>query len=610
MGTMRKTKGRKGIEKLIEVVRREKKKGGRLPFFIVEFPTGYGKTKSVPEIFNELSDEGWAENVIHVLPLRVLVRNLLEDLYEMRLYNKNGPINLAYQMGDYIQSLDYKKEDQGKENNEQYKPKKRPLFDADYVLTTMDSFVHNFFKAPITELFKFNKHYFLPLGKIFTSLTVYDEAHIYFKNDENEIPTLFYAALEAHWYMRNPVLILSATLPDVFFNTEVLSQDKYIRLRLGEKDEDKRNEIIIHDEEFEKEMLSVVWKTQTIKKEDIVNKIKELVYEGKRVLVIIDSLKKVMKIYKEVCKDLSQGNECVLIHGRLIRKDRDEAASKLRTAKVVLGTSAIEAGIDVSFDALITTATNPNSVVQRVGRVFRYGNKEGKCDNKNNEAEIYIVEENNNKIIEFIKEHKMKINWRLPYKKDGYEVSYLDLIRATSDYYYRIDYKFMYNLKSILAPLYTPNEVINRFLRKNNFSLTRSLIEVYVRGIEDFKKIISQKPDENSNKKTSEREEFNKITMEIMSNSLVLGINEINGRIFKYVEGIGYLTPEGYKVIEKSPKCDFERLYKELMGKKKIQRSREVEKLYGKFIEEYKSTPILILRKDRYKEHVGLRVNK
>jgi len=81
-----------------------------------------------------------------------------------------------------------------------------------------------------------------------------------------------------------------------------------------------------------------------------------------------------------------RGLSPILIHSKFSKKDRIDKVNKINEAKLVVSTQVIEAGIDTSFDVLITEASPSHNLIQRAGRVARYGKGgRGKL-----EGEVYI----------------------------------------------------------------------------------------------------------------------------------------------------------------------------------------------------------------------------
>lgn len=529
----------------------EVEKAKELPLNIIaDLPTGYGKTKSAPLVFKEIRDKNWASNVIHVLPLRALVSKILDDLVKENedIIRQAGLSveDLAYQMGDYLQG--YKKE---------------PLFNATYVFSTMDSYVHNLFKVPVTEIFKYHKHYFIPLGRIFTSLLIFDEAHIFVEDKDSYVPSVFLEALTVHNYMRNPVLILSATLPSSYIKMIEERTKNLKRIRIGEEEKVTQNEIVVHDKDFESEVTSIQWVTQIIRICEVEKVAKELADIGLKVLIILDSIEKAINVYKGLKDHYRVG----LIHGKMTREDRYEIVNNIDSLNVLIGTSAIEAGIDRSFDALITSVFDVKSLIQRIGRVCRR-TKNNKIMCADMTGRIYLIEDfSNKKYVNALK--NKRVCWKLPYKKDC-DMSYYELIENFSEEKISFNNEVSDTLKRIMSPFFTSADLIRKVLMEYKFSLTRSLLEFYTLGEDEFK-----------NAKGIE---------DIINNSFVMDFEEALekwDKIKERVEGIGYYDFQAKKSI----------VIKEDVS--------DLKEYYINFIINKSTTPIFILKKGSYIKKEG-----
>nr|KJR72836.1 MAG: hypothetical protein TU35_09435 [Thermoproteus sp. AZ2] len=315
---------------------------------VIELPTGYGKTVAGPELYRAYKEAGMCWRAIHVFPLRAILHKTLE-----RYRGEHPDINFTYQDGDVtLTQRGYVKD---------------PLFRGEYVLTTIDSFIHNLLKAPIAEWHKlFMKksraiHYHQPFAYIYPSCVFFDEAHVAAQEESGKMMAALRAALNTLKGAEIPVVVMSATLGQ--WKYEVFKGFTFIELGDADAREDKR--VVLKDEEFEEIFRETRYETKAIEEEEVERIAKRKAEEGKRVLVVVNDISKAMKLAKEL--------NAVLIHSMLTRRDRYRAEAVLANAKIVVGTSAIEAGVDVSFDALISSADSVESVAQRAGRVCRYG---------------------------------------------------------------------------------------------------------------------------------------------------------------------------------------------------------------------------------------------
>ncbi len=115
--------------------------------------------------------------------------------------------------------------------------------------------------------------------------------------------------------------------------------------------------------------------------EDGLELVKNLVDDGKRVLVILNTVKRARDFYKKL--DIPSK---LLLHSRFTVNDRYEKERSIEEVQVLVSTQVAEVSLDVSFDSLISDPAPIPSIIQRAGRVNRYG---GENVSKPN---IYVME--------------------------------------------------------------------------------------------------------------------------------------------------------------------------------------------------------------------------
>lgn len=121
------------------------------------------------------------------------------------------------------------------------------------------------------------------------------------------------------------------------------------------------------------------------REEDIENAIEEIVKkyrEGKKVLVIVNTVEKSIDITKKILeyfKDLIKDENIILLHARFMYRDRKRKEEKLENLKdqphIFVATQVCEVSLDVSYDFMFTELAPLPSLIQRFGRVNRYGEK-------------------------------------------------------------------------------------------------------------------------------------------------------------------------------------------------------------------------------------------
>jgi len=116
---------------------------------------------------------------------------------------------------------------------------------------------------------------------------------------------------------------------------------------------------------------------------------KELLYK-KRTLIIVNTVAESQKIYKILKEEMGNSRKITLIHGDYSYRDRSEKENQISNTDILIATQVAEVSLDISFEVLITELAPLPSLIQRFGRVNRYG---GYID----EINVYICEPVNEK---------------------------------------------------------------------------------------------------------------------------------------------------------------------------------------------------------------------
>ena len=103
--------------------------------------------------------------------------------------------------------------------------------------------------------------------------------------------------------------------------------------------------------------------------------------KGGLTLIILNTVKRAQAVYS-----LLERKDKILLHSRFRKADRSKLEARIPSFKgIVVSTSVIEAGVDLSADVLVSEVAPWSSLVQRSGRVARLPNTSG---------EVHIVEAN------------------------------------------------------------------------------------------------------------------------------------------------------------------------------------------------------------------------
>lgn len=331
-------------------------------------PTGSGKTE-----FSIFWANQQPRKLIYTLPLRVA----LNDLYNKRFMEDysldKDQISLLHSTAflEYSNKTDFSVE---------YKMTSSKQFSSPIILTTPDQVFLSSLKY-----YGSDKLYALyPLSSI-----VIDEIQAY----NPEMAAIIFQTLENIKILGGRVLIMTATHPpyyDSFLkNYEKIEPHTEVknygvkRHKLEFIDGPMLRDGVL-DETKPKVKKSSKGKEGESKKfilnSDIIQRIKEFNKQGKNVLIIVNTVKKSIELYKEL-KDIVSNS--YLLHSRIIEREKrkrtaevKEALSDTKTGKrtepiILVSTQMVEASVDVDFDVLITEISSIDSQIQRWGRIFR-----------------------------------------------------------------------------------------------------------------------------------------------------------------------------------------------------------------------------------------------
>jgi len=416
-------------------------------------PTGYGKTVLSRRLVRVARERGMASGLIHVVPYRALVRQIYLEKF------KGACRSVGYQSLDDIDP----------EN-------KSPYYLRELVVSTLDSFVYNLYRIPVAEMLKVVGgeyslgHYYPVLASIYTSVVVFDEAHIYLGTDlkaedevERESLEFVVAALTSLAKLNVPVIVETATMhSDVIADIVRVMSASYRDLELiyvggkgiqAQSIERRLQDLgagsskvklnIVEDEEFYDEH-SIKWITKLVDEELALKHARELC-NNEPILIVRNTISRAIKTYRELT---SVCNKATLIHSLLSNYDREWALKLagdiIKSSGVIVSTQVIEAGVEVRARVLITDLAPIENLSQRAGRLCR-GEKLGLC--REDGAEVYIIRGDPEKLAEVYNGERVKaamqligeelsrgehrIDWRLLATKEQEKVSFTEILERS-----------------------------------------------------------------------------------------------------------------------------------------------------------------------------------
>jgi len=202
---------------------------------------------------------------------------------------------------------------------------------------------------------------------------IFDEFHLFTPEMIHILKAIF--ELYGHIYKFN-IILMSATpskayidfLRDTinkYIDKLVFSIENYHKLYGG-----KRHRINLR---FDRRILD----------DDIIESILSHYESGKRILVIVNTVERAVKLYDEITGRMNRSSrkDVVLIHSRFAVGDRYRQEERIDNAKILVATQVAEVSLDVSFDILYTEIAPIPALIQRFGRVNRYAKSIPESDN-------------------------------------------------------------------------------------------------------------------------------------------------------------------------------------------------------------------------------------
>jgi len=302
-------------------------------------PTGSGKTEAVVLPFLAFGGQSIPGRILYSLPLRSLANQLANRIEKYaRKLNKSSDFQVRLQHGERPESV---------------------LFAADAIVATIDQVITSYACTPLTLPLR---HGNIPAGAVMSSFVVFDEMHLFDPKLGLQAARLICERLSR---LGIPYAMLSATLPD--------SVVKFWEKHLGA-------EIVKADSEFVQRRVTVEWKGAFLKPEEI----KQALGRFNRILVVCNTVDRAVEVYRQVVTAAQdQGYSCNLLHSRFLPDDRKrkedwviqhfDKNAEPGTKALLVATQVVEVGLDISADLLLTEVAPVDALIQRAGRIARWG---------------------------------------------------------------------------------------------------------------------------------------------------------------------------------------------------------------------------------------------
>lgn len=329
---------------------------------ILRMPTGSGKSESIlcAYLWALTQNEDFPHQMLYGLPMRNLVNSLASRFTKYQTNFKG--LSIGVQHGER---------------------KETPKLYSDIVVGTIDQLISAYACTPLGHPIRGGN---IPAGAVASAFLVFDEVHT-FDPERALQSTLF--IVEHSYHLGLPFAFLSATMPDSFikvleerFNAKIIDVDeKDIPIRA------KRQVRFINclDTFLTPVAIKQAW----------------LELQEGSLLVVCNTIQQAQDLWEEIGK-LLPGIERLLLHSAFTATDRKKKEKEKEeegeedgilhqllgknSSKrgIVITTQVVEVGLDVSTSLLLTELAPVDALIQRAGRVARWGGQ--------GEVRVYNVE--------------------------------------------------------------------------------------------------------------------------------------------------------------------------------------------------------------------------
>jgi len=292
--------------------------------------------------------------------------------------------------------------------------------------------------------------------------------------------------------------------------------------------------------------------------------------KGKKVLILTNTVRKAQEVYKAL-KNLNQPIQFHLLHSLYIQKTKREKEMQIQntTEPVIwISTQIVEASLDIDYDLLITELSTADSLIQRMGRVYR---KIGRTITLDNQPNIIICTKEpsdkgkvyDKEIVDYTLEELKKYDEKILTEEIKQEIvsTVFDLKRIEKTNFYK---KFDKNMKLLEYGFIADSrsEAQDIFRDIANLSVIPKVI--YDKNLDYIKALLEKITQKDKLEKIKAIEELNNLTVSAqfyrIENYIIENITSLLDRkIFlsdiPYDEELGFnLLDEGYREIGKISK--------------------------------------------------------
>jgi len=359
---------------------------------IVMAPTGSGKTEaSILWALRNAREMGGAK-IIYLLPTMVTANSIWERMVD--LFGEES-VGLTHSTADLFLQDDSEEGEQDIWEN-----RRDVLFNQAFIkpitIGTVDQLLTAGFNSGKWVLKEVNAS---------NAAIIIDEIHAY----DGWTLGLIISAIRHFSFLGARFMLMSATLPTIL--QKLLQSELQIDAIIKEETllNARRSRYFVSDAFIE----------------DALEGIEKAVLEGRRVLVVVNTV--------ALCQALSQRMSKlnpICYHSQFILKDRKVIEEKLNDAHFVIATQVVEVSLDLDFDWLFTECAPPDAIAQRAGRVNRYRNPQ-----KDSRVYIFQASEKAGKIYNPMTDPSLLLRSFEAFKEAPENINEKDLVKLVNKVY-------------------------------------------------------------------------------------------------------------------------------------------------------------------------------
>lgn len=316
--------------------------------FIIS-PTGSGKTEAALLWAHYNQNSVSARRMFYILPYTASINYMYRRF--VKLFGNEDLIAVLHGKSSYFiysffsESREDASYEEAKDYVEKYRTLARKIFKP-YKIMTPFQIIKAFFNL---------KGFEQNISEMTGGLFIFDEIHSY---DPHTAALIMQISSFIKEKLNGKLLFMTATMPGFLEKIfkQVLAIDSKITMKKSELNRFTRHRVRIIEGD--------IWKYASHIKEDI--------KKGKKVLVVVNTVKQSQKVYRTF-KDTNPNS--ALLHSRFILSDREKIESDVDNKNLLVGTQVIEVSLNIDYDVLYTEPAPIDALLQRFGRVNRRGIK-------------------------------------------------------------------------------------------------------------------------------------------------------------------------------------------------------------------------------------------